>query len=155
MHLHTRAALLALLICAPAAQAAPDRSVSAGARIPADAFAFADHVSPCTHHIAVNGSDANSGTSVAAAWRTPPKAFGTLAAGQTACVHAGTYDAGTLDPVRAGTATAPIALVAAPGEARPVIRAAGDGPLLNFGSGDAYWVIRGLDLNKAQRGGAT
>ena len=154
----TRSVLIALaasLAVAPAAQAAPDRSVVAGANIPADAFAFAARANPsCTHHVATTGNDANSGTTLAAAWRTPAKAFAALGPGQTACVHAGTYDAAGLDPARSGTSEAPIAVVAAPGEARPVIRAGADGPLVSFGSGDAYWVVQGLDLNKAQRGGA-
>ena len=149
------AVLFALVVVAPA-QAAPDRSVSAGARIPSATFAFADKANPaCTHHVATNGSDANNGTTTTAAWRTPAKAAASLQAGQTACVHAGTYDTGTLHPARSGRADAPIALIGAPGEARPVLRSTSDRTLLSFGPRDAYWVVKGLDLNKNQRDGAT
>jgi hypothetical protein len=147
--------LLSLAIAGPAA-AAPDRSVSAGASIPADAFTFVANATPsCTHHVATTGSDANSGTSAGAAWRTIGKAFSALGPGQTACVHAGTYDAGTLDPARSGTATAPVTLMGAPGEPRPVIRNVTDGSLLRFGPRDAYWIVQGIDLNKNRRAGAT
>jgi Right handed beta helix region len=147
--------LLALAIAAPAA-AAPDRSVFAGASIPADAFAFVARATPgCTHHVATTGSDGNSGTSAAAAWRTVGKAFTALGPGQTACVHAGTYDAGTLDPARSGTATAPVRVMGAPGEARPVLRSVTDGPLVQFGPRDAYWIVQGVDLNKNRRSGAS
>src|SRR4051812_21927129 len=99
------ALLAGVAALAPPAHAAPDRSVVAGAQIPADAFAFAGRTSQsCTHHVATSGNDANSGSSLASAWRTPAKAFASLAPGQTACVHAGTYDASTLNPARSGTA---------------------------------------------------
>ena len=111
--------------------------------------------SDCTHHVATSGSDANSGTSLTAAWRTPAKAVASLQAGQTACVHAGTYDVGTLDPSRSGTATAPIALIGATGETRPVLRSSTDDSMLSFGPRDAYWVVQGLELNKNRRDGAT
>jgi len=149
-------AVLSALVAAAPAASAPDRSVTAGAQIPAGAFAFADKANPaCTHHVSTAGSDGNSGTSAATAWRTPAKAVASLQAGQTACVHAGTYDSGTLDVARSGTADAPIALIGAPGEARPVVRSVSDGTLLRFGPHDAYWVVKGLDLNKNQRDGAT
>ena len=149
------AVLVQLTLVAPA-QATPDRSVTAGAQIPSGAFAFADNASTeCTHHVAPNGSDANSGTSATAAWRTLGKAVASLQSGQTGCVHAGTYDTGTLDVAYSGRPDAPIALVGVPGEARPVVRSTSDGALLSFGPRDAYWVVKGLDLNKNQRNGAT
>lgn len=149
------AVLFALTVVSPA-HGAPDRSVTAGAQIPTAAFAFADRANGvCTHHVATSGSDANSGTSPTVAWRTLAKAVASLQAGHTACVHAGTYDTGTLDAARSGTSEAPIALMGAPGEARPVVRSVSDGSLLRFGPRDAYWVVKGLDLNKNQRNGAT
>src|SRR4051794_11346977 len=149
-------ALLALALNQPA-QASPNRSVTAGAQIPADAFAFTGRINAaCTYHIVAQGGDDNNpGTSVSSAWATPAKAVKTLRPGETACVHAGTYSVGTLDPVNAGSVNAPIALVGAPGEVRPVLRSTGTGPLLNFGARDAFWVVQGLDLDKAQRAGAT
>jgi hypothetical protein len=149
------AVLLALTLVSPA-DGAPDRSVTAGAQIPSGTFAFADRANPaCTHHVATNGSDANSGASATTAWRTLAKAVASLQAGQTACVHGGTYDTGALDAARSGTSEAPIALVGAPGEAPPLVRSVSDGSLLRFGPRDAYWVVKGLDLNKHQRNGAT
>src|SRR4051794_9655068 len=149
-------ALLALALNQPA-QASPNRSVTAGAQIPADAFAFTGRVNAaCTYHVVAQGGDDNNpGTSVSSAWATPAKAFRALRPGQTACVHAGTYGVGTLDPANAGTADAPIALIGAPGEARPVLRSTSTGALVNFGARDAFWVLQGLDLDKAQRAGAT
>jgi hypothetical protein len=147
-------ALVLMLGIAQPAHAAPDRSVTAGAQIPSDTFSFADRAAACTHHVALTGSDSNAGTTLTAAWRTPAKAVATLIAGQTACVHAGTYDVSSLAPSHSGTATAPIGLVAAAGETRPVLRAATDGSLLEFGPRDAYWVVRGLDLNKNAHDGA-
>ena len=102
-----------------AVHAATDASVSAGATIPASAFGFVDQMRSCTHHVATTGSDASMGTSLPAAWRTPGRALALLQPGQTACVHAGSYSVATLDPARSGTASAPIALVAAPGEIAP------------------------------------
>ena len=101
--------------------------------------------------MATNGSDTNSGTSATAAWRTVGKAVASLHAGQTGCVHAGTYDSGTLDVANSGAPNAPIALIGAPGEARPMVRSTSDSTLLSFGPRDAYRVVKGLDLNKNQR----
>ena len=150
--------LAAVLVAfAPAvAPAAPDRSVPAGAQIPAGTFAFADmNAGACTHHISLAGSDASTGASPSAAWRNPAKAFAELTAGQSACVHAGTYDVGMLDPRFPGTGSAPITLRGTPGEARPVLRSTSDGPMVNFGSRDAYWILQGLDLTKNRRNGPT
>jgi hypothetical protein len=145
---------VALAASVPAA-AAPDASVIAGAQIAAGTFDFAANGTACTHHVATTGSDANSGTSAGSAWRTVAKAMATLHAGQTACVHAGTYDVGTLDPANSGTAAAPITIMGAPGESRPVLRGTNDSSLLRFGSGDAYWIVHGFDMNKNQRDGAS
>lgn len=70
-------------------------------------------------------------------------------------MHAGTYDIVTLDVGHSGRLDAPIALIGAPGEARPVVRSMSEGTLLSFGPRDTYWVVKGLDLNKNQRNGAT
>src|SRR3712207_3724393 len=87
------AALLgAGIVMTPAASAAPDRSVVAGARIPSTTFTFVGaRTTQCTHHVDTTGNDSNAGSS-AAPWRTPAKAFAALRDGQTACIHAGTYD---------------------------------------------------------------
>src|SRR5687768_13805263 len=106
--------IVALAASGPAA-AAPDASVTAGAQIPSGAFDFVSNANAsCTHHVATTGDDANSGTSVSLPWRTPAKAMASLRAGQTVCVHAGTYDVGTLDPSASGTAAQPITVMAAP-----------------------------------------
>lgn len=90
--------LLTFGVATPA-QAAPDRSVTAGAQIPSGTFAFVNRMTiACSHHVATSGNDGNGGTSLSSAWRTPAKAVASLQPGQTACVHAGTYDVGTLDP---------------------------------------------------------
>jgi Right handed beta helix region len=133
-----------------------DGTVTPGVHIPSGTFTFAAPVTAgCTRHIATTGNDANDGITLATAWRTPGKAIATLRAGQTGCLHAGTYDVRTLDPAHAGTPAEPIRLVGAPEERRPVLRAASDGPLVNFGPRDAYWILQGLDLDKNQHDGAT
>jgi hypothetical protein len=144
----TAALLGAGMVKTPAAFAAPDRSVVAGANIPSATFAFKNHTRTCTHHVSTTGNDSNVGSS-AAPWQTPAKAFATLRDGQTACIHAGTYDiAGPLNPLDSGTASAPISVIGAPGEARPVLRATRDSNLIEFGPGDSYWVVQGVTIDK-------
>ena len=64
-------------------------------------------------HVATSGSDRNAGTA-ARPWRTIQKALDTLEPGQKGLVHAGTY-VEDLRMERAGTASAPISVEAAPG----------------------------------------
>ena len=67
-----------------------------------------------TFYVSTSGSDSNPGTE-AAPWRTIRKALDTLAPGQTALVHAGTYTQ-DLEMTRSGTASDPITVSAYPGE---------------------------------------
>jgi hypothetical protein len=45
----------------------------------------------CTHFVAVNGNDSNSGTSISAAWKTIQKAASVVTAGNIVCVRGGIY----------------------------------------------------------------
>jgi hypothetical protein len=97
-----------------------------------------------TFHVAVTGDDQNPGTA-GLPWRTLGKAVATLQAGQTAFVHAGTYGE-HLDIVgRDGNARAPIRLMAAPGEARPVILAQATKALVRVTR--SHWILDGLVLD--------
>jgi len=148
--------LVTLLAGGPAA-AVPSPSVTAGAQAGPDAT-FLQHVTkPCTHHVAMNGSDTNLGTTPQDAWRTIAKAMATLTQGQTACVHAGTqpYAEGRLEPANSGGAMQPIAIMAAPGEPRPRIMANGDVTMFSFGPNIGFWVVDGLDIDKDQKAGAS
>jgi hypothetical protein len=147
------AALLSLvLIAGPTAgpagatATAVDPSVTAGAQARPDISYLGAVTASCTHHVATTGSDANAGTSLAAAWRTIGKALNTLSAGQTGCVHAGTYREDYNGAANNGSASAPITVKGAPGEARPVIVATADDPVFSISRG--YWVVDGFEVNK-------
>ena len=73
-------------------------------------------------HVAPGGSDATGDGSPGQPFQTIVRAARSAAPGTAIYVHAATYDGGVfLSGVR-GTETAPIWIVGAPGEARPVIR---------------------------------
>ena len=123
-------------------------TASVGAQSVPD-VSFADVPPSAVFHVAPTGNDSSPGSS-AQPWRTVGKAVSTLRAGQAAWVHAGTYQeriqatSGSAD----GTASAPIHLMAAPGE-HPVIRG-GDslhGPLVRIGR--SYWDLNGFTLDAA------
>jgi hypothetical protein len=93
-----------------------------------------------TFHVATSGSNSNAG-SESAPWRTIQKAVNTLRPGERALVRAGTYTE-SLEVRRAGRASAPITIAAAPG-ARPMLRSSGDHPL-EVGSSAAYFRFSGF-----------
>jgi hypothetical protein len=102
------------------------------------------------HHVAVMGNDRNPGTSERP-WRTVQRALDRLRPGERAYVHAGTY-AEDLVMRRAGTARAPITVLAAPGE-RVVLRpgsSSGDTYAIRFRSGAAYVRFGGFVLELAR-----
>ena len=68
----------------------------------------------CTHHVAPDGNDDNPG-SAEAPWRTIQHAADVAQAGDTVCVHTGTYSE-DVTFARSGSAEAPISFAAAPGE---------------------------------------
>jgi hypothetical protein len=147
------AALIALttltgsaLPAAPAAEATADPNVVAGAQARPDTAYLGASNATCTHHVATTGSDANPGTTPATAWRTIGKALNTLSAGQTGCVHAGTYRENYNGAANHGSASAPITVKGAPGEARPVIVATADDPVFSISRG--YWVVDGFEVDK-------
>ncbi|HZH03686.1 MAG TPA: right-handed parallel beta-helix repeat-containing protein [Myxococcaceae bacterium] len=116
---------------------------TAGAQATPDT-AYAGRNPTTIFHVAVGGNDNNPGTS-ARPWRTLTKAVRTLTAGQGAYVHAGTYSEHVSITSRDGTAAAPIFLMGAPGEAKPVIRATSAQPVVRISR--AYWVVDGFDVN--------
>lgn len=113
-------------------------------------LAFADIAPTRVFHVAVTGIDGSSGTA-AQPWRTIGYAVRRVRPGEAIYVHSGTYyervNIGSLSSD--GTATAPIHLMGAPGEARPVLRG-GDtksGSLLRIQR--SYWVVSGFDIQVA------
>jgi Right handed beta helix region len=82
----------------------------------------------CTYYISPSGSDTSSGA-IEAPWKHLQKAFDTLAAGQVACLRAGTYEpAGTYDTPsyrhtlwRSGELGNPIIIQNYPGETATVL----------------------------------
>ncbi len=107
-------------------------------------LAFAQIAPTFVFHVAITGSDANPGTA-SQPFRTINRAVQSLGAGQAAFVHAGTYDEHVAITGRDGTATAPIALVGAPGEARPVVRGSQNTAVIRLTR--AYWRVEGLEVD--------
>ncbi len=93
-----------------------------------------------TFYVATTGSDSGPGTA-AAPWRTIGKALQSLSAGQSAVVSGGTYNE-SLRTSRGGTASAPITIRNAPGQA-PVVHSVGGGAL-EMSSGAQYLRFQGL-----------
>ena len=104
-------------------------------------------------HVAPSGSDANPG-SAQLPWKTIKKAAQTLLAGQAAYVHAGTYAENRITPANAGTAGAPIRLMAAPNEKVVLQGTAGiDAPFFVLSMN--WWVLEGFTIDAAgQQGNA-
>ncbi len=100
-------------------------------------LSFADIAPSRIFHVAVTGLDGNPGTAERP-WRTLNYAVNRLRPGEAAYVHAGTYyERVTIGSLASdGTATAPIHLMGAPGEARPVLRG-GDSKSATTGSSPA------------------
>ncbi|MGQ0505128.1 MAG: right-handed parallel beta-helix repeat-containing protein [Myxococcaceae bacterium] len=116
---------------------------TAGASAQAD-LAFAAVAPKTLFHVATNGNDSNPGTQ-AAPWRTLGRAVQGLSAGQAAYVHAGTYVEHVDISRRDGTAAAPIVLMGAPGEAKPIIQASRNTAV--FRVTRAYWRVSGFEVN--------
>ena len=100
------------------------------------------------YFVSTTGSDANPGT-LAFPWRTIQMALNTLQPGQTAFVLAGTYTE-NLVFARAGTAAAPITVMASPGDTVVLPAASGAGgnwyPLQITGS---YFRLNGFLIENA------
>jgi len=120
-----------------------------GAQLRPD-LSFADIAPTRVFHVAVTGLDGSAGTATQP-WRTINYAVNRLRPGEAAYVHAGTYFERVIIGSLAtnGTATAPIHLMAAPGEARPVLRGgdAKSGSMLRIQR--SYWVVSGFDIQVA------
>jgi hypothetical protein len=69
----------------------------------------------CTHYVATSGDDSNTGSSESP-WRTLQHAADVAQAGDTVCVHAGTYSE---DVAFSGSGTADRHLPPLPGESPP------------------------------------
>jgi hypothetical protein len=147
-HIFSCLTLVGLLILPAGAWAqASDSGIGAQAR---PDLSFAQIAPTRIFHVAVTGLDGSAGTAERP-WRTINYAVNRLRPGEAAYVHAGTYQERVTVGSRAnnGTATAPIHLMGAPGERRPVLRG-GDsksGAMLLIQR--SYWVVTGFDIQVA------
>lgn len=151
----SRSLSLAVLCLASWAHAAVSKDIVAGDRRTAASIqtqnAYTGFASPADKvvHVSTTGSDSTGDGTSLRPWRTVARAVRGLPAGSTIYVHAGTYDATHVDLASAsaldGTATAPITLRGAPGEARPVLKGTGTSPIFNLNR--RYWILDGLELD--------
>ncbi|MBN2575205.1 MAG: right-handed parallel beta-helix repeat-containing protein [Deltaproteobacteria bacterium] len=112
--------------------------------------AFAGLTPQRTLHVAANGSDTSGDGSAGQPFATIERAARGIAAGTAISVHAGTYAGDIwLEGVH-GTATAPVWIGGATGEARPVIEGGSEGLHL---SRPAWVVLRDLEIRKATANG--
>jgi hypothetical protein len=65
----------------------------------------APDISACTHYLAVDGSNSNSGTLTSSPWRSFAPSLEKLGPGDTLCVREGTYQIGDVDLARANSGT--------------------------------------------------
>src|SRR3954452_21306585 len=97
----------------------------------------------CDRFAATNGSDSAPGTA-AAPFRTAQKLSNSLAAGQTGCLHGGTYTE-DLTVTQGGRAGAPVNIRSFPGERAPIVG------LLWIARQADYVTIASLDLDGVNR----
>ena len=138
--------------CAAGEKEVPPAERISGA-VPATQTAPADIT--CTHHVADDGSDDNTGTAESP-WRTIQRAADEAEPGDSVCVHAGTYLAQEEESVvtftHSGTADAPITFAAAPGET--VIIRGTDGPV-RLAAGASYVRLIGFTVEGFRIWGVT
>lgn len=105
----------------------------------------------CTHYIATNGNDNNSGTSLNSPWRTISKANSSLQAGNTVCIRGGTYNE-RIVPSRSGTSGSKITYKNYQNET-PVVRGEAGVKTIVTISSKNYIVIDGLTIKHQNTAG--
>src|SRR4051812_17175009 len=113
------------------------------AAVTAWSAAPAPAASGCTRVASPGGSDSAAGTE-SAPFKTAQKLVGSLSAGETGCLRAGTYSQGTLRFSKAGASGSPITLQSYPGE-----RATVAGGYVYVPAGSNFVTIRDLDIDGA------
>ncbi len=132
-------ALSLLLATACAGQAPPTPAPSCRAPL-----TFADGKTPATiRHVATTGDDARGDGSATLPYRSIARAARSLAPGTAIQVHAGSYAGGIALANLHGTADAPIWIVGAPGEERPIVQGGTQGIYLQR---PRYVVLRHLEI---------
>ncbi|NUP08271.1 MAG: right-handed parallel beta-helix repeat-containing protein [Polyangiaceae bacterium] len=112
---------------------------------------FEDGLTPSVEvHVAQNGSDSTGDGSDGNPFATIERAAQEATAGTSIVVHAGTYDGGGFIAGLEGSATAPIWIGGAPGEARPVLQGGDNGIALQRAR---YVVIHDLEITGGQANG--
>ncbi|MBF5041692.1 MULTISPECIES: right-handed parallel beta-helix repeat-containing protein [Myxococcaceae] len=98
-------------------------------------------------HVALGGVDQPSRGTVAAPWATIAYAVSRLQPGQTLFIHAGTYNnmVVTLDGAVDGSSSAPITIMGAIGESKPIL--VGSPIKAMFTVTKSYWILRDLTID--------
>jgi parallel beta-helix repeat protein len=117
---------------------------------PASAGAASAHV-PCSLYASPSGSDVTGDGSPSGPFRTAQQLVNSLRPGQTGCLNAGTYSAGTygvngLAFHHGGTRTAPITLSSTPGQTATI---SGGDYFIYTPQGSDYITIENLHINMA------
>lgn len=120
-------------------------------------FSVVSSAHAATYYVATNGNDSNPG-SEAAPWRSVAHATDKMVAGDTTYVKSGVYNECSIHFANSGTASAPIQLLAAPGN-QPAIDCNDRGKLVIFlqhASGrkkEIGWItIEGLEIRNGNTG---
>jgi hypothetical protein len=102
----------------------------------------------CTHYVATNGSDNNSGTSTGSPWRTINHAAAVVPAGSVTCIRSGTYAEDVyISSSRDGTAANPITMRNYPGES-PLLISGDNITGMAFWVSADYWKFYGLNFSR-------
>lgn len=112
---------------------------------------FADGLTPRTiHHVATTGDDATGDGTAEHPYRSIGRAAARITPGTAIQVHAGVYSGGIYLRALRGETNAPIWIVGAPGEPRPVIRGGNQGIYI---SRPRYVVLAHLEIAESNDNG--
>ena len=132
----------------------PERNLIAGIRVVSRQLCFCftlsmtgmGSLSAADYYIDPGGSDANAGTSPAAAWQSLGKVNGTVfQSGDKVLFKRGGTWAGTLSPQGSGNSSAQITLGAYGDGAKPLINGNGNWAVITLSS-QSYWTIDGFEV---------
>lgn len=106
-----------------------------------------------TYYVATNGSDSNTGTSIATPFLTVKYAISKAVSGDTIYVRAGTYtNTSTISISKSGTGTSKYYLFVYPGDERPILDFSSmsvSGSNRGVTLSGSYWYIKGLRIKGA------
>jgi hypothetical protein len=104
----------------------------------------------CTHYVATDGNDANTGSLIGAPWRTIQKSANTVEAGDIVCVRAGTYNETVGINVSGSSADGYVVFQNYPGEqvildGGSSIVPSGWGAMIHIRNGE-YIIVKGFEI---------